>query len=50
MGLLQTGLVKADPNPNIVTNLEFMSDAFTGHCTDTSCNELKLRSGVLDYD
>ena len=52
--ITKTGLVKADPNLNIVTNLEFMSDAFTvintGASTQVVVNEPKLRSGVLDYD
>ena len=52
--ITKTGLVKADPNLNIVTNLEFMSDAFTvintGVSTQVVVNEPKLRSGVLDYD
>lgn len=52
--ITKTGLVKADSNLNIVTNLEFMSDAFTvintGVSTQVVVNEPKLRSGVLDYD
>nr|DAO39939.1 MAG TPA: hypothetical protein [Caudoviricetes sp.] len=52
--ITKTGLVKADHNLNIVTNLEFMSDAFTvintGVSTQVVVNEPKLRSGVLDYD
>lgn len=52
--ITKTGLVKAGPNLNIVTNLEFMSDAFTvintGVSTQVVVNEPKLRSGVLDYD
>lgn len=52
--ITKTGLVKADHNLNIVTNLEFMSDAFTvvntGMSTQVVVNEPKLRSGALDYD
>lgn len=52
--ITKTGLVKSDPSLNIVTNLEFMSDAFTvintGVSTQVVVNEPKLRSGALDYD
>lgn len=52
--ITKTGLVKADPNLNIVTNLEFASEAFTvintGVATQVVVNEPKLRSGALDYD
>lgn len=52
--ITKTGLVKAGPNLNIVTNLEFASEAFTvintGVATQVVVNEPKLRSGALDYD
>ena len=52
--ITKTGLIKADQNLNIVTNLEFASEAFTvintGVSTQVVVNEPKLRSGALDYD
>lgn len=52
--ITKTGLIKADSNLNIVTNLEFVSDAFTvintGVSTQVVVNEPMLRSGALDYD
>ena len=52
--ITKTGLIKADQNLKIVTNLEFASEAFTvidtGVSTQVVVNEPKLRSGALDYD